>query len=184
MPPKKTKSGSPAAPATPAFSLGRAPAFSLGAPTKATVKGGPINAPLPTGPIPGEPLPIEREAQEEFDELAGQFAHPKLSAAEFNQKKQKETERRERVSETTYWCGLVFNTTDDLNAFLAHVKGVSIEGQWLDGYEFASALGITITPTPLPEPRMAPLEQWADLALTVPEPAEASVAADFDPEFE
>lgn len=171
------------------FSLGASPvglgfdaSFSLDGKRTRT---SPITAPLPDPAtrLPGEPLSVQEEAHQEFAELQGQFQDKKLTSAEFYQKKARENWRRDLVSETTYWAALVFANTEDLNTFLTQLN-VPITEQFLDGYVVAERLGYDVPRTALPEPRMSPLEMWADLALTVTPPPEASVPEGFDPDFE
>jgi len=81
--------------------------------------------------------------------------------------------------------GLVFANTADLEVFLSKLpKDVEWIGQWVDGYEFADAIGHPIPRTNLTDPSGNVLEQWVELALEVPEAPEPDVPAGFDPQFE
>lgn len=143
----------------------------------------PITAPLPTQGPPGEPLGLQDEVTEELRQLQEQFQSPKLDRAEFNLKKQREEARKELGLDATYWVGLVFATTEDLNVFLSKLQ-VPVFGQFLDGYEVAARVGIPVTRTPLDFPRVNVLDMWSDLALEVPPPPDPSVPLDFDSAFE
>lgn len=163
--------------------LGGAGGFSLDA--KPKVKPSPITAPMPkrNGALPGSPLSIEGEESQELKDLQEQFQDDKLSAAEFQLKKAREEARKEVALDATYWCGLVFATTEDANQFLAQL-GVPVEGQFLDGYAVAERLGFPITRTPLDYPMVNVLDMWEDIALDVPEPPPPPFPDTYDPTFE
>lgn len=120
--------------------------------------------PGPEAPVTGAPLGTERAAGAELADLAEQF----------RRSTEARNTRAAYVADGGFWCGLVFETTADMERFVAALALAdgAREDQWLDGYAVAQALGIDLAPARVKYRATYPaVRRWAKFALkTVPPP--------------
>jgi hypothetical protein len=86
-------------------------------------------------PPPGS---LERMAQEEVDEIAQSF----------RQRMQRENRRLDFVLDSDYWCCLVFQSSEQLLAFLNATGWRRLGERYIDGLAVARAMNIDLPPAP------------------------------------
>lgn len=155
--------------------------FSLAVPTKQKDQS-PITAPMPPrdAPIPGQPLELEVGENEDIAELREKLDKPRLTAAEFNAKKKRESDRLALATDASFYVGVVFSCAEDADKFLEAV-GILVYDQFVDGYELCRKLKIDVQPRPLEPPIVNVLDFWYDLAMDVVDEADADPSLDLGP---
>ena len=98
---------------------------------------------------------LEHDAKLEITEVA----------TSFRARMKEEAARRKSATDSEYWCCLVFQSREQVEAFVQSTKWAKHDAKYIDGRIAARALGIALPPDGLPskEPRID--KTWAGMII-------------------